>query len=212
MGRTPPKRVQRTLLRRAQPIRARRIPPRRMLPARRGDFQRLQPLPFPRGESGHHRSGPLPRRGPGGRTLLLREGRCAKTALAPEHLQGDCRRPRTPRARERFAAPLGRTGCATAQRHTHRARPCRRLAPRPRLGTVYGRRHSASLSRTRQPRVHPLGSYAQKKGQVIDRSRHLVLTSAHPSPLSAYRGFFGNHHFSLCNDYLIRHGISPIVW
>ncbi len=56
------------------------------------------------------------------------------------------------------------------------------------------------------------GSYAQKKGQVIDRSRHLVLTSAHPSPLSAYRGFFGNHHFSLCNDYLIRHGISPIVW
>ncbi len=56
------------------------------------------------------------------------------------------------------------------------------------------------------------GSYAQKKGQVIDRSRHLVLTSAHPSPLSAYRGFFGNHHFSLCNDYLIRHGNSPIVW
>ena len=56
------------------------------------------------------------------------------------------------------------------------------------------------------------GSYAQRKGQVIDRTKHLVLTSAHPSPLSAYRGFFGNHHFSLCNDYLIRHGISPINW
>lgn len=56
------------------------------------------------------------------------------------------------------------------------------------------------------------GSYAQRKGQVIDRSKHLVLTSAHPSPLSAYRGFFGNHHFSLCNDYLSAHGIAPIRW
>lgn len=56
------------------------------------------------------------------------------------------------------------------------------------------------------------GSYAQKKGAFIDRSRHLVLTSAHPSPLSAYRGFFGNHHFSLANDYLQRHGQTAIEW
>lgn len=56
------------------------------------------------------------------------------------------------------------------------------------------------------------GSYAQRKGQVIDRSRHLVLASAHPSPLSAYHGFFGNHHFSRCNDYLIGHGMTPINW
>ena len=56
------------------------------------------------------------------------------------------------------------------------------------------------------------GSYAQKKGAFIDRSRHLVLQSAHPSPLSAYRGFFGNHHFSLTNDYLVRQGKKPIEW
>lgn len=56
------------------------------------------------------------------------------------------------------------------------------------------------------------GSYAQRKGQIIDRSRHLVLASAHPSPLSAYHGFFGNHHFSRCNDYLIEHGKTPINW
>lgn len=56
------------------------------------------------------------------------------------------------------------------------------------------------------------GSYAQRKGAIVDRQRHLVLTSAHPSPLSAYRGFFGNHHFSLCNDYLIQHNITPINW
>ncbi len=56
------------------------------------------------------------------------------------------------------------------------------------------------------------GSYAAKKGSFIDRSRHLVLSSAHPSPLSAYRGFFGNHHFSRANDYLKSQGKTPIVW
>ncbi|MEE1147410.1 MAG: uracil-DNA glycosylase, partial [Bacteroidaceae bacterium] len=40
----------------------------------------------------------------------------------------------------------------------------------------------------------------------------LVLTSAHPSPLSSYRGFFGNRHFILCNEYLIQHGKQPILW
>jgi uracil-DNA glycosylase len=56
------------------------------------------------------------------------------------------------------------------------------------------------------------GSYAQRKGSIIDRSKHLVLTSAHPSPLSAYRGFFGNHHFSQANAYLQKNGIPPIQW
>ena len=56
------------------------------------------------------------------------------------------------------------------------------------------------------------GSFAQKKGEFIDRSRHLVLSSPHPSPLSSYRGFFGNKHFSKTNQYLERHGIKPIQW
>lgn len=56
------------------------------------------------------------------------------------------------------------------------------------------------------------GAYAQKKGSFIDRNKHLVLTSAHPSPLSAYNGFFGNRHFSRTNDYLIEKGESPIQW
>ena len=56
------------------------------------------------------------------------------------------------------------------------------------------------------------GSYAQKKGAFLDRNRHLVLTSAHPSPLSAYNGFFGNHHFSRTNDYLLANGETPIEW
>src|SRR5574344_1850251 len=56
------------------------------------------------------------------------------------------------------------------------------------------------------------GGYAQRKGMVIDRSRHLVLESVHPSPLSAYHGFFGNKHFSRANAYLVEHGLEPIVW
>ena len=56
------------------------------------------------------------------------------------------------------------------------------------------------------------GSYAQKKGAIIDRQKHLVLQSPHPSPLSASRGFFGNHHFSKANDYLDNQGKAPIDW
>lgn len=56
------------------------------------------------------------------------------------------------------------------------------------------------------------GSYAQQKGKFIDKNRHLVLESVHPSPLSAYRGFFGNRHFSKANEYLNSHGIRPIQW
>lgn len=69
------------------------------------------------------------------------------------------------------------------------------------------------LSLHRQNLVFMLwGSYAQRKGQVIDDSRHLVLKTAHPSPLSAYRGFFGCNHFRMANDYLLSHGITPIEW
>ena len=56
------------------------------------------------------------------------------------------------------------------------------------------------------------GSYAERKGRFIDRRRHLVLSSPHPSPLSAYRGFIGNGHFSATNAYLAEHGKTPIDW
>ncbi|HOW39057.1 MAG TPA: uracil-DNA glycosylase [Bacteroidales bacterium] len=56
------------------------------------------------------------------------------------------------------------------------------------------------------------GAYAQKKGENIDRTKHLVLESVHPSPLSASRGFFGNHHFSKCNSYLSGKGVNPVDW
>lgn len=56
------------------------------------------------------------------------------------------------------------------------------------------------------------GSYAQKKGQMIDQSKHLVLKAPHPSPLSAHRGFLGCKHFSACNAYLSGQKLEPIDW
>lgn len=70
-----------------------------------------------------------------------------------------------------------------------------------------------ALNQQRQHIVYMLwGSYAQRKGQFIDRRKNLVLTAPHPSPLSAYRGFIGCGHFSAANEYLIKHGLEPIQW
>lgn len=72
----------------------------------------------------------------------------------------------------------------------------------------------SSLSAHRQNLVFLLwGGYARSKATLIDPQKHLILQSVHPSPLSANRGgWFGNHHFSLCNRYLTEHGIEPIKW
>lgn len=71
----------------------------------------------------------------------------------------------------------------------------------------------AVLNQEREHLVFLLwGSYAQAKGKLIDRHRHRVLQSPHPSPLSAYRGFIGCGHFSSANAYLIEHGQAPIDW
>lgn len=56
------------------------------------------------------------------------------------------------------------------------------------------------------------GSPAQKKLPMLTNPKHLILTAPHPSPLSAYRGFFGCKHFSRCNDFLVNNGIEPIDW
>ena len=56
------------------------------------------------------------------------------------------------------------------------------------------------------------GNYAQRKCAIVDGSQNLILRAVHPSPLSAYRGFFGCRHFSLANDYLVSRGDTPIEW
>jgi uracil-DNA glycosylase len=56
------------------------------------------------------------------------------------------------------------------------------------------------------------GGFAQKKYNLIDNNRHLILRTTHPSPLSAYRGFLGSNHFKLANQYLIKNQLTPIIW
>lgn len=69
------------------------------------------------------------------------------------------------------------------------------------------------LNREREGLVFVLwGAYAQKKGEFIDRKKHMVLAGPHPSPLSAHRGFFGCRHFSKINEYLKTQGKTPIDW
>lgn len=69
------------------------------------------------------------------------------------------------------------------------------------------------LNATRPHLVFMLwGRDARNKKSLIDSSRHLILESPHPSPLSAYAGFFGNHHFSKCNEFLKSHGLKEIEW
>lgn len=70
-----------------------------------------------------------------------------------------------------------------------------------------------AIAQQREGVVYMLwGSYAQKKGSIVDPTRNLILKAVHPSPLSAYRGFFGCKHFSAANSYLEARGESPILW
>ncbi|MEM9417354.1 MAG: uracil-DNA glycosylase [Bacteroidota bacterium] len=71
----------------------------------------------------------------------------------------------------------------------------------------------STISQTKEHVVFLLwGAYAKQKASLIDASKHLVLTSPHPSPFSADRGFFGNRHFSQTNAYLEAHQLQPIAW
>lgn len=75
---------------------------------------------------------------------------------------------------------------------------------------------TATISYLNEVRPHLVfilwGRDARNKKSLIDVSKHLILESPHPSPLSAHAGFFGNHHFSRCNDFLISHDMTPIEW
>ena len=70
-----------------------------------------------------------------------------------------------------------------------------------------------TISDQREHVVYMLwGNFARSKKTLIDTNKHLVLESPHPSPFSAHNGFFGNNHFKLCNEYLIKHSKDPIAW
>ena len=108
---------------------------------------------------------------------------------------------------------MGESRCVTPQRHPHGRKRQRRLTPKAGVGAIYRCLAIAALNAQRQGLAFVLwGSYAQKKGTIIDTQKHLVLQSTHPSPLSSHRGFFGNHQFSKINEYLVSQGQTPIDW
>ena len=78
---------------------------------------------------------------------------------------------------------------------------------------VFTDRVIEELNNSEQPLVFMLwGNYAKSKAQLINNPKHLILESAHPSPFSARNGFFGNNHFKLANDFLLKNGIEQIDW
>jgi uracil-DNA glycosylase len=83
-------------------------------------------------------------------------------------------------------------------------------------GRGWERFTDAVIQRLNDEREHLVfilwGNYAKQKGAHIDRSKHCVIESAHPSPFSAHSGFFGSKPFSKANAYLIQHGGTPIEW
>lgn len=89
---------------------------------------------------------------------------------------------------------------------------------RPASHAGYGWEHFTdavieALNQDQRPKVFVLwGKYAQNKKCLITNKQHLVLESGHPSPLSAHRGFFGNNHFNLINEFLDEHGYEKVVW
>ncbi len=89
-------------------------------------------------------------------------------------------------------------------------------APKSHAGMGWERFTEAAVRQLAEQRENLVfmlwGSDAIRRGEGIDRAKHLVLTSPHPSPLSAHRGFFGNHHFTRANEYLTAHGKTPIQW
>lgn len=88
--------------------------------------------------------------------------------------------------------------------------------PKSHSGIGWERFTEAAIRKLATEREHLVfllwGSDAVRRGEFIDRNKHLVLSCVHPSPLSAHRGFFGNHQFSRANQYLVQHGKTPVVW
>lgn len=187
-----------------------RFPPD--IPQRKQHFSCLRQMPVRQTQSGNHRTGPLSRRRTGQRTLFLRGGRRAVPTLAAEHLPGSSRRHRLADSHERQPRPLGRTGRAATQCRADGPGARSGLPRRTRLGNFHRCGRAGHRTAQARHRLHAVGSYAQRKGAIADPQRNCILKAVHPSPLSAYRGFFGSKHFSRANEYLQSIGKAPILW
>ena len=113
---------------------------------------------------------------------------------------------------QRISGKMGKAGSADVEYSTDSARTPGKLPSRHRLGAVYRCSHPCRGAQDR-PIVFLLwGRPAQMKKSMLHNPKHLILEAPHPSPLSAYRGFFGCKHFSQTNAFLEKNGLAPIDW
>ncbi|CAK0845082.1 unnamed protein product [Prorocentrum cordatum] len=115
-------------------------------------------------------------------------------------------------ANARRSHRVGRAGRAAPQRGPHRGARAAPVARRARLGALHGRGGARRQRAAGRRGLLLWGRHAQKKASAVDEGRHRVLVAAHPSPLSARRGFFGCGHFSAANAHLRARGAAPIDW
>ena len=176
------------------------------------DIQCFQSLPLQQSKSSYHRSGPIPRSRTSTWPLFLRKRRYSFSSVAAKYFK---------EIHDDLGTPIPTTGNLTRWAEQGVLLLNATLTVRAHQAGSHQRQGweeftDAAIRALAENREHLVfilwGAYAQKKGAFIDRNKHLVLTSVHPSPLSAYHGFFGNKHFSRANEYLIQHGEEPIKW
>lgn len=107
---------------------------------------------------------------------------------------------------------MGRSGCTAFEYRAYGAGASGKFPSGKRMGAVYGCDHSGSECAGSSDCVYVVGTSGAEQNTDAYKSKHLILKAPHPSPLSAYRGFFGCRHFSQANQFLKEHGIEPIDW
>ena len=107
---------------------------------------------------------------------------------------------------------MGRAGSTDAQHGADCTGASGEFSQRNRLGGVYRCSDHGSQRTGPSGRIHLMGSAGTAEKRMLNNSKHLILEAPHPSPLSAYRGFFGSRLFSQTNHFLEEHGVTPIDW
>lgn len=181
------------------------------LPSRRGERPTRVPATLRRRTRPDRRSGPVPDTRDGGGPELLGGPRCASAARQPgEHLPRTAHGPGAFAAVQRRSDTVDAPGCAAAEQGAHDGTPQTGRAPRQGLGGSDRAGHPALAARGK-PLVSVLwGRDARNLRPFLDDFP--AIESAHPSPMSADRGFFGSRPFSRTNELLLRQGAQPVDW
>lgn len=142
----------------------------------------------------------------------FRTERSSHSRFSGKHIQGNTSGPGKAHSDFRKSGPLGSARRVSYEFRPHSTCPRNRLAPEHGMGNLHRRCYQETEWWTGESCIHALGSVRQRKAALINSSRHLILTTVHPSPRSAEYGFFGCRHFSKANDFLRSRGIQEIDW